>query len=64
VQKAAPYLLLEILLPGGTLFALLLFRYQRRQQSGAANGTRLSVLFARAVANMRSDALLPNRNTI
>ncbi len=44
VQKAAPYLLLEILLPGGTLFALLLFLYQRRQQTGAANGTRLSVL--------------------
>ena len=64
VQKAGPYLLLEILLPGGTLFALLLFLYQRRQQTGAANGTRLSVLFARAIANMRGDALLPNRNNI
>ena len=31
VQKAGPYLLLEILLPGGTLFALLLFAYQRKQ---------------------------------
>jgi hypothetical protein len=40
VQKAGPYLLLEILLPGGTLFALLLFLYQRRQQTGAANGAR------------------------
>ena len=28
-QKAGPYLLLEILLPGGTLFALLLFLYRR-----------------------------------
>jgi hypothetical protein len=64
VQKAGPYLLLEILLPGGTFFALLLFLYQRRLQSGAANGTRVSVLFARAVARMRGDALLPNRNTI
>src|SRR5437879_280178 len=64
VQKAGPYLLLEILLPGGTLFALLLLLYQRRQQSGAANGTRLSVLFARAVAKVRGDALLPNRNNI
>ncbi len=64
VQKAAPYLLLEILLPGGTLFALLLFLYQRRQQTGAANGTRLSVLFGRAIAKMRGDALLANRNTI
>ena len=64
VQKAGPYLLLEILLPGGTLFALLLFLYQRRQQAGAANGTPLSVLFARTIAKMRGDALLPNRITI
>jgi hypothetical protein len=34
LQKAGPYLLLEILLPGGTLFALLLFFY-RRQRDGA-----------------------------
>ena len=32
VQKAGPYLLLEILLPGGTLFALLLFAYRRKEQ--------------------------------
>jgi hypothetical protein len=35
LQKAGPYLLLEILLPGGTLFALLLFLYKRRQRDGA-----------------------------
>jgi hypothetical protein len=29
-HKAGPYLLLEILLPGGTLFALLLFIYRAR----------------------------------
>ena len=34
LQKAGPYLLLEILLPGGTLFALLLFLY-RRKRDGA-----------------------------
>jgi len=34
LQKAGPYLLLEILLPGGTLIALLLFLY-RRQRAGA-----------------------------
>jgi len=28
--KTAPYLLLEIVLPGGTLFALALFLYQQR----------------------------------
>jgi hypothetical protein len=30
-QKFGPYLLLEILMPGGTLLALLLFLYQRRK---------------------------------
>lgn len=34
LHKAGPYLLLEILLPGGTLFALLLLLYRRRQQQG------------------------------
>ena len=29
-RKAGPYLLLEILLPGGTLWAFLLFLYRRR----------------------------------
>lgn len=55
VQKAGPYLLLEILLPGGTLFALLLFLYQRRQQTGTANGTRVSVLFARAIGRAHKE---------
>jgi hypothetical protein len=30
-QQLGPYLMLEILLPGGTLLALLLFLYQRRK---------------------------------
>jgi hypothetical protein len=29
-QKLGPYLLIELLLPGGTLVALILFLYQRR----------------------------------
>jgi hypothetical protein len=29
VHRAGPYVLLEMLLPGGTLFALLLFLYRR-----------------------------------
>ncbi len=29
-QRFGPYLMLEILMPGGTLLALLLFLYQRR----------------------------------
>ena len=39
LQKAGPYLLLEILLPGGTLFALLLFVLRRRE---ALDGTETS----------------------
>jgi len=38
LSKLGPYLLLEILLPGGTLIALLLFLYQRKQLGeGAAD---------------------------
>jgi hypothetical protein len=33
-QKLGPYLMLEILMPGGTLLALLLFLYQRRKAQG------------------------------
>ena len=34
-HKAGPYVLLEILLPGGTLLALFLFLYRRRGQRDA-----------------------------
>lgn len=40
VQSAGPYLLLELLLPGGTLFAMLLFLYRRK-------GSRLAALVRR-----------------
>ena len=36
IQKLGPYLLLEIVLPGGTLIALLLFLYQRKQLAEGA----------------------------
>ena len=35
VRTAGPYLLLELLMPGGTLLALLLFLYQRRDTLAA-----------------------------
>jgi hypothetical protein len=34
--KLGPYVLLEVLLPGGTLLALLLFLYQRRKLSAGS----------------------------
>jgi hypothetical protein len=48
-QKAGPYLLLELLLPGGTLFALLLFVYRHRTArtvAAAASPTTISQMFA------------------
>jgi hypothetical protein len=53
LQKAGPYLLLEILLPGGTLLALLLFLHQRRRQFGTGDALGLSAVFARAVGQVR-----------
>ena len=35
-RKLGPYFLLEMLLPGGTLFALALFLYRRNQMLRAA----------------------------
>ena len=54
LQKAGPYLLLEILLPGGTLFALLLFLYKRRQQSGAEMPRAIFVV-ARAIVKIHAE---------
>jgi hypothetical protein len=44
-QELGPYLMLEILLPGGTLLALLLFLYRRRKLNtgSVAPGTALTV---------------------
>jgi hypothetical protein len=35
VQRLGPYVMLELLLPGGTLIALLLFLYRRRKAAVA-----------------------------
>ena len=35
-QKIGPYLMLELLMPGGTLLALLLFLYRRGMLQGQA----------------------------
>ncbi len=60
-QKAGPYLLLEILLPGGTLFALLLFLYRRNRRLGATAAPRIGIGIGRAIGGvheeMRSAAL-------
>jgi hypothetical protein len=48
-QKLGPYLMLEILLPGGTLLALLLFLYQRRRLDIRSVASRTVLAMTRAL---------------
>jgi hypothetical protein len=41
VRALGPYLLVEILLPGGTLVALLMWLYQQRRKEGASLGATI-----------------------
>jgi hypothetical protein len=47
-QNWGPYLMLEILLPGGTLLALLLFLYRRRKLNAPSHARRTEVALPRA----------------
>ena len=47
-RRVGPYLMLEILLPGGTLFALLLFLYQNRKASLGSVASRSPLAMTRA----------------
>lgn len=59
-QKAGPYLLLEMLLPGGTLFALLLFLYRRRKPGIGGSAQRAVAAAMRTVASVfEQHVLLP-----
>jgi hypothetical protein len=57
-QKLGPYLVLEILLPGGTLLALLLYLYQRRIdiRTVASSASRA---MTRALASVVEGVLVP-----
>lgn len=48
-QKLGPYLLLEILMPGGTLFALLLFLYQSKRISFGSVAPRAAIAVTRSL---------------
>ena len=48
-QNWGPYLMLEILLPGGTLLALLLFLYRRRKVNIQNHVPRTGVALVRAL---------------
>lgn len=47
-RKLGPYLMLEILLPGGTFVALVLFLYRRRTPGGVRDASRSAPAVARA----------------
>jgi hypothetical protein len=50
-QKFGPYVLLELLMPGGTLFALLLFLYQSKKLSFGAVVPRAAIAVTRSRLN-------------
>jgi len=51
-QKAGPYLMLEMFLPGGTLVALLLFLCQRRRPDIGSGAQRAVLVVTRALAGV------------
>jgi hypothetical protein len=57
-QKAGPYLLLEMLLPGGTLVALLLFVYQRRKHDIRRGAQRAVLVVMRTLASVFEQRIL------
>lgn len=64
LQKAGPYVLIEILLPGGTLIALLLYLYRRGQFKGGVEIVlRVSKVFEQARIHVREIVLfaIPHR---
>ncbi len=56
-QKLGPYLMLEILLPGGTLMALLLFLYQRRRVNSGSDAPRTAPAVTRALVSMLEESI-------
>ncbi len=56
-QRFGPYLLIEILLPGGSLIALILFLYQRRKAGTGRGLPRPLLALARALASFAPQAL-------
>lgn len=56
--KLGPYVLLELLLPGGTMFALLLFLYQRRKPNAGSPPTQIGLASPPAVVRALGRGIL------
>ena len=62
-QRLGPYLMIEILLPGGSLFALMLFLYQRRRAAaGRAAPAPVAVLMRLGTGLMPQTAFAAQRS--
>jgi hypothetical protein len=59
--KLGPYVLLEVLLPGGTLFALLLFLYQRWKVNAGSFATRIGLASPPALVSTVGRGILAMR---
>jgi hypothetical protein len=57
-QQAGPYLVLEMLLPGGTLFALLLFLYRRRKPGTGGAAQRAFDVAMRSLTSIFEQRIL------
>jgi hypothetical protein len=55
-RKLGPYLLLEILMPGGTLLALLLFLYRRGKLHAGTNTPRTALTLSRVLGRIAEAA--------
>jgi hypothetical protein len=58
-QKVGPYLLLEILLPGGTLLALLLFLYRHKPDIGRSAQRAIAAVVATLASVFEQRILVP-----
>jgi hypothetical protein len=56
-RKFGPYLMLEILLPGGTLFALLLLLYRRNKLLTGTNAPRTRLTLARVLGRIAEQGI-------
>jgi hypothetical protein len=60
-QRAGPYLLIELVMPGGTLLALLLYLHRQRQAGGLLGGLALPARCEPARDGLEAIAAMPAR---
>jgi hypothetical protein len=56
-RKLGPYLLLEILMPGGTFLALLLFLYRRNRMRAGTDARRTASTLSRVLGRVAEQGI-------